>query len=204
MRKQESQNGKNTFRVMQWAKRQKIGDVTVKSVLRALSVYIDAVTGLAWPSQSSLAKDTELSDRTVRKAIRILEYFDIIKKQHRGSKKGGRRSDLYTVDISIDFCISKEEIKAAKVALGMVSQKNSYRKSTTELPEADFLRNTKGNTILFPIQDKIDIGGSVSREVEYSTIGSIALEGRDRNGSETNKPIGGGAETIPFLLAVGG
>jgi len=51
--------------------------------------------GVTWVSQETLARQTGLSERTVRTALKILEAAEIIRRTRRWKERGGgRTSDL--------------------------------------------------------------------------------------------------------------
>jgi hypothetical protein len=60
-----------------WAKKQKTGSPTLKAVLVAIADYADE-QGCCWPSQKRISDDTELAERTVRKALADLEELNYI------------------------------------------------------------------------------------------------------------------------------
>jgi DNA-binding MarR family transcriptional regulator len=82
-----------------WAKKQRTGSPAAKSVLVALADYAGSEHGECWPSQATLARETELSERAVRKYLKKLEDDGFIKRKRRGTESGGRTSDLITLDM---------------------------------------------------------------------------------------------------------
>lgn len=60
-----------------WARKQKLGSPSQKNVLAALADYANK-HGYAWPSQSRLARDTDLSIRTIIRAVSALEEAGLI------------------------------------------------------------------------------------------------------------------------------
>lgn len=73
-----------------WAKRQRTGSATRKLVLLTLADYADD-TGMAWPSQQTLAEDTELNVRSIRRALIDLEKLPLIKRYKRAPMPSGER-----------------------------------------------------------------------------------------------------------------
>ena len=63
-----------------WARKVVVGNPTAKAVLCAIADYADS-NGIAWPSQTSLAEDTEFSERAVRNAIQLLELKGLLATQ---------------------------------------------------------------------------------------------------------------------------
>jgi DNA-binding transcriptional ArsR family regulator len=64
-----------------WAKKQKAGSATRKFVLMAIADYADE-HGKAYPSVARLAEDTELSDRSVQRALKDLEEAGLLRIEH--------------------------------------------------------------------------------------------------------------------------
>lgn len=83
---------------MSWAKRQRTGSATRKLVLLAIADYADD-RGIAWPSQMTLAAETEMSDRSIRTALRDLERINLISRRARPVLPNGQRqTDLITLN----------------------------------------------------------------------------------------------------------
>lgn len=77
-----------------WAKRQRTGDAVLKHVLIALADYADE-DGFCWPSQTRIAFDTELNDRTIRRALQKLEHKGFLDRQKRERRPdGSRQTDM--------------------------------------------------------------------------------------------------------------
>lgn len=81
-----------SVQAMGWAFKVRTGSNVLKSVLVAVSNYADE-DGICWPSQARLARDTELSDRTVREALLRLEKMGLIERTRRTNEDGYRASD---------------------------------------------------------------------------------------------------------------
>ena len=79
-----------------WARKVVVGNSTAKAVLCAIADYADA-NGVAWPSQTSLAEDTEFSERAVRNAIQLLVRNGLLTTQKRHRKDGSRKADLLSL-----------------------------------------------------------------------------------------------------------
>jgi biotin operon repressor len=72
-----------------------------KLVLLALANYADEHMR-CWPSQETLAKETELSERTVWGALKALEEKRILSRQQRKRADGTRSTDVFT----LHFCLT--------------------------------------------------------------------------------------------------
>lgn len=77
-----------------WAKAQKAPSMIAKAVLICLADYADA-EGVAWPAIPNLAKEVQVSDRTVQRALRSLEGSKLLTREDRTRKDGGQTSNGY-------------------------------------------------------------------------------------------------------------
>lgn len=75
-----------------WALAQTVGASSAKSVLVAIANYADE-NGQCWPSQGRIAADTELTDRSVRTAMALLEEKGFIRRVERRRPDGSRATD---------------------------------------------------------------------------------------------------------------
>lgn len=75
-----------------WAKRITTGSANTKHVLRALADYADEAWS-CYPGQERLARETELSVRTVRRILDSLEETGVITREERRRPDGYRTSD---------------------------------------------------------------------------------------------------------------
>lgn len=78
---------------LRWARAQTTGSGAAKAVLLILADYAGE-DGVCWPSQATIAKETELSLRTVNGAMGQLERLRLISRVRRGNGRGGRSSDM--------------------------------------------------------------------------------------------------------------
>jgi len=85
---------------LSWAKRQKTGSPTRKLVLMTLADYAND-NGVAWPSQQTIAAETELTDRSIRNALVDLEAGEFLKRESRPVRPNGQRqTDLIYLNLS--------------------------------------------------------------------------------------------------------
>jgi pyocin large subunit-like protein len=75
---------------MSWAKRVVTGSPTRKLVLLTLADYADDA-GVAYPSQQTLAADTELNERSIRRALEQLETRKLVSREARPPLRSGQR-----------------------------------------------------------------------------------------------------------------
>ena len=82
-----------------WALKQKVNNPTAKIILISLANYAGK-NGTCYPGQSTLADLAEVSDRSVRTAIKHLEKLGLVSRKKRGKKGGGRSSDLFVLNLT--------------------------------------------------------------------------------------------------------
>lgn len=85
-----------SFDTQAWAKKQITGSVSRKAVLMALAEYADERHS-CYPSQATLAADTEQSERNVRRIIGDLEDMGLLVRERRTDDDGHRSSDRYVL-----------------------------------------------------------------------------------------------------------
>jgi len=85
-----------SYPAMAWARTIKTGSATNKSVLLAVANYANE-DGVCWPSQERLAEDTELSRRSIVRALDDLEAAGHITRERRHRSDGSRKTDLITL-----------------------------------------------------------------------------------------------------------
>lgn len=83
---------------MTLARKCKTESPPAKAVLMALADYAGD-QWQCWPSQQMLMEYTELGERTVRKALDLLEEQGLIVRKERRTAQGTRRSDLITLTL---------------------------------------------------------------------------------------------------------
>ena len=82
-----------SIQAVSWAIKQKTGSPTAKVLLICLANYADE-DGLCWPSQATIANETELSERAAREWLKTLEENGFIERTRRHRADGTRASDL--------------------------------------------------------------------------------------------------------------
>ena len=81
---------------MSWAWRQETGDAGAKLVLVKLADQANDA-GECFPSHRTLAKECEMSRRTVQRKLELLYEHGFVSAEQRMRKQGGKTSLLYTV-----------------------------------------------------------------------------------------------------------
>lgn len=82
-----------------WAVAQKVGSPARKFVLMAICNYANDENE-AWPSQKTIAKETEQSAKSVARHIEVLEEQGFFTRTERRRRDGGRSSDTFRLMIT--------------------------------------------------------------------------------------------------------
>src|SRR5438270_12233038 len=85
-----------SWKATAWALRQATGAARRKLLLLALANYADE-KGVCWPSQTTLARDTEQSVDTVQRQIGILEGLKLLKRERMPKRRGQWQGYRYTL-----------------------------------------------------------------------------------------------------------
>lgn len=85
-----------SIQAVSWAISARVRNPGAKLLLIALANYADE-RGECWPSQERLERDTELSERTIRTKLKLLEDGGFLSREERRSDAGRRASDFYTL-----------------------------------------------------------------------------------------------------------
>jgi hypothetical protein len=83
-----------------WAAKQKTGSPACKLILLALANYADA-SGAAWPSQDTLANDTEQSVDSVQRRLKQLVQIGLIRIDNLPAKRGQWSGRLYLLNMPV-------------------------------------------------------------------------------------------------------
>ncbi len=119
-----------------------------KLALFALANYATK-TGLCFPGQETLAKDTSQGTRTVRRHLAALEQAGFIKRTRRSREDGSRTSDEYQLNMPAAKLAGSEESQPAKtgkpsgqIGQGILEPSENHKKESlsqraraTRLPE---------------------------------------------------------------------
>jgi hypothetical protein len=89
-----------SWETLAWAKAQRTGSVGRKAVLMALAEYADERHS-CFPSQETLAHDTEQSTKTVWRHLQWLEDNSLITRERRTAEGGHRTADRYVLPVAI-------------------------------------------------------------------------------------------------------
>jgi hypothetical protein len=84
-----------------WAIRQTTGAARRKVLLLALANYADE-NGVCWPSQETLARDTEQSVDTVQRQLNVLEKLKHIQRERMPKRRGQWQGHRYKLPLQTD------------------------------------------------------------------------------------------------------
>ncbi|UYO49664.1 helix-turn-helix domain-containing protein [Rhodopseudomonas palustris] len=83
-----------------WAAKQRTGSPACKLILLALANYADA-NGAAWPSQETLAADTEQSVDSVQRRLKQLVKLGLIRAESLPAKRGQWAGRIYLLNMPV-------------------------------------------------------------------------------------------------------
>lgn len=98
---------------IKWARLQRIGNSTLKAVVNAIALRADK-HGATWVSQSALAQDLGMSDRTLRRQLVVLEALGVITRTRRSKGRHGRASDLTVLSMHRLFNVTDKDLRAVR------------------------------------------------------------------------------------------
>ncbi|MDR7034515.1 hypothetical protein J2X35_003233 [Mesorhizobium sp. BE184] len=161
---------------LDWFKHQRIGDATLKAVVRAIAWSADKGGGECRAAQSVLAAEASTTDRAVRAALVVLERLEIIRRKPRSKGKYGRTTDLIMLALDRHFDVSKASVRAIRKSLRPALQ-----------PERRSGKTETCNRNRVPLQPEPRSGeyNPVYPEVPYQVRISTNVEGSS-TGGETN------------------
>jgi hypothetical protein len=96
-----------SFRVLAWAQSIKTGSSSVKAVLLAIAAIVND-EGEGFPSQQRIADDSELSIRSVKRAMEELERAGVLTRERRYREGGYRTSDAIKLHMDVAFSGAKK------------------------------------------------------------------------------------------------
>ena len=100
-----------------WALRQRAGDPRAKIILLCLANYADE-HGRCWPSQATLADQTEQSPDTVRRRLVDLEARGLIRREERRRPDGTQQSDLFVLLMNLTLPLTTDPQPAGLLPAG--------------------------------------------------------------------------------------
>lgn len=160
----------------EWAGRQRIADLTLTAVLKALAFKADKGTAECRAPQSEIAQEVGLTDRAVRSALVVLDQLEIISRHERSRGRFGRTSDLVILSIGRNFDVSKATVQAIRKALKPKFQ-----------PEPNSGCTKRSNRNQIPLQPEPGSGpyNTGDKEEPYQVRVSTYVEGSSTEGEGT-------------------
>lgn len=169
---------------MKWACDQQTGSPGRKLVLMTLAEFADT-SGVAYPSQSTIAQVSEQSVRTVREHLAQLESDGLIQRTIRYREGGTRTSDVYTLSLP------------AKSA-GMPPEENDPTipaKTAGDLPAKTAGKGLPAKSAGIEREPK-KLTGEKQQPYRQNSPGSLTLKGKlEPSVNRKNGPTPGGASS---------
>jgi hypothetical protein len=115
-----------------WAMRQTTGAARRKLLLLALANYADK-DGICWPSQVTLARDTEQSVDTVQRQLDVLEGLKILQRERMPKRRGQWQGYRYKLPLHADRSLkpqnatSSRDLRSGQAAISMPTRPQSLR-----------------------------------------------------------------------------
>lgn len=88
-----------SVKAITWAKSVRTGSASRKAVLLVLADYAGVDNSACWPSQETIAFETEMTERNVRRCLADLEKMGLIARQPRWVDHRGRNTDVITLRV---------------------------------------------------------------------------------------------------------
>lgn len=107
-----------SWKASAWAKEQRLGSPAAKSILLCLADYADPERAECWPSQTQLASDAEVSERTAREWLQRLEDWGLLARARRSRANGARASDMIVLHLDARVRDGAERCREIKASDG--------------------------------------------------------------------------------------
>ena len=115
-----------------WAIRQTTGAARRKVLLLALANYADE-TGVCWPSQETLARDTEQSVDTVQRQLDVLEKLKLIQRERMPKRRGQWQGHRYKLALQTIQALKGQnavrfrDLRSGQAAISALTRPQSLR-----------------------------------------------------------------------------
>lgn len=104
-----------SWKASAWAKDQRLGSPSGKSILMCLADYADPDGQIkGWASQSDLAEAAEVSERTAREWLQRLEDWGLLERQRQQRPNGARAADYILLRLDRNVIDGSERCRHAK------------------------------------------------------------------------------------------
>lgn len=156
-----------SWAAQKWAIEQDAGDPTTKLLLVVLASYA-AADNSCFPSQETLARKVECSERSVRSHLAKLEGLGLIRRHERRKHGGYKVSDL--IVLCMEQADEQLDLGAVEILPAKSAGENSHRqRATVSQAISDSLtgkscRYIEDEPIREPINEPTSVGGSVEWE----------------------------------------
>ncbi|WP_166163139.1 helix-turn-helix domain-containing protein [Chelativorans oligotrophicus] len=104
-----------SWKASAWAKDQRLGSPSAKSILMCLADYADPDGRIkGWASQSDLAEAAEVSERTAREWLQRLEEWGLLSRERQQRPSGARAADWIVLHLDRCVCDGADRLRAVK------------------------------------------------------------------------------------------
>lgn len=111
-----------------WALKQRVRSATHKAVLLVIANRLDP-TGFGWPSQKLVARESQCSDRTVRRVLADLEQDGVLLRSDRRRKNGSYSTDTIQFSMPME---PADNLSSGDPADNLTSGQIDQRPDTTK------------------------------------------------------------------------
>jgi DNA-binding transcriptional MocR family regulator len=128
-----------SWKATAWALRQATGAARRKLLLLALANYADE-TGVCWPSQETLARDTEQSVDTVQRQLNVLEQLKLLERARMPKRRGQWQGHRYKLLLQADWSPQRRcaagpaDLRSGQTAISMTARPQSLRLKPSKEP----------------------------------------------------------------------
>lgn len=137
-----------SWQAAEWAKRQSTGSSGRKLLLLTLASYADK-EGICWPSQATLARDSEQSVDTVQRQLSALQKLTLIKRERLPKRRGQWQGYLYKLPLQtsaapeVQAAARHPELRSGQAAKTTLTRPQSLRHKPSLEPsyEPPYLRS---------------------------------------------------------------
>ena len=127
-----------SWKASAWAKEQRLGSPSAKSILMCLADYADpdgVIKG--WASQSELSASAEVSERTAREWLQRLEEWGLVERRRQQRPNGARAADWIVLRLDRTVTDGSERCRTLKNSDGEESLPADSAGRTYRQPDAD-------------------------------------------------------------------
>ena len=136
-----------SWKATAWALRQTTGAARRKLLLLALANYADE-NGVCWPSQATLARDTEQSVDTVQRQLDVLEQLRLVTRERMPKRRGQWQGYYYTLCLQAgcgpkgQSAARRPDVRLGQAAISASTRPQSLRLKPSIEPSSEPSRKT--------------------------------------------------------------